>query len=179
MTLGAEPARGLGLQGHYANVASRFAAFVVDVVTVTTVFAIGSAVSERILSLLLGRTVTLSDARVVYDLVLLAWVFIYCAYPLAVTGRTFGMAVFGLRAVRADGADLGGRRAVVRVIAFPLSFLLLGLGFVLILLRRDHRALHDLLAGAAVVYGWDARAAHLRFLIREGAGGDEPRAVAG
>lgn len=172
MTLAAEREVAAGLQGHYANIASRFAAFVLDVVTITTLFAIGSAVTERILALLLGRTIDLSDSRILDGVAMLTWVFLYCAYPLAVTGRTFGMAVFGLRAVRADGSDLGARRAVVRVIVFPLSFLLLGFGFVLIVLRRDHRALHDLLSGAAVVYGWNARVAHLKFLIREGTLGD-------
>jgi uncharacterized RDD family membrane protein YckC len=76
------------------------------------------------------------------------------------------MAVLGVRAVQADGRDLGPRRAVLRVLAFPLSFLLLGFGFVLIVLRRDRRALHDLIARSAVVYAWDARAARLRFLSR-------------
>jgi hypothetical protein len=33
--------------------------------------------------------------------------------------------------------------------------------------QREHRALHDLIAGTAVVYSWDARAARLRFLARE------------
>jgi type VI protein secretion system component VasF len=50
---------------------------------------------------------------------------------------------------------------------FPLSFLLLGLGFTGILVQRERRALHDLIAGSAVVYAWDARAARLRFLARE------------
>jgi hypothetical protein len=50
---------------------------------------------------------------------------------------------------------------------FPLSFLLFGLGFLGILVQREHRALHDLIAGTAVVYSWDARAARLRFLARE------------
>ena len=94
------------------------------------------------------------------------WAFVYFAYPLAASGRTFGMAVVGVRAVRADGGDLDGRHAVVRVLAFPLSFLLFGFGFLLILLRRDRRALHDLIACSAVVYAWDARAARLRFLAR-------------
>jgi uncharacterized RDD family membrane protein YckC len=58
----------------------------------------------------------------------------------------------------------------VRTLAFPLSFLLLGLGFAGILLGRDRRALHDSIAGTAVVYAWDARAARLRFLAREGNG---------
>ena len=64
---------------------------------------------------------------------LIVWAFIYCAYPLAVSGRTFGMAVVGLRAVRKDGSELGGWHAVVRVLAFPLSFVLFGFGFLLIL----------------------------------------------
>jgi hypothetical protein len=33
--------------------------------------------------------------------------------------------------------------------------------------QREHRALHDLIAGTAVIYSWDARAARLRFLARE------------
>jgi uncharacterized RDD family membrane protein YckC len=55
---------------------------------------------------------------------------------------------------------------VLRVVTFPLSFLVLGLGFVLIVLRRDHRALHDLVAGTTVVYSWEARASQLAFLTR-------------
>jgi uncharacterized RDD family membrane protein YckC len=55
----------------------------------------------------------------------------------------------------------------VRSLVFPLSFLLLGLGFLGILVQRERRALHDLIAGTAVIYAWDARAARLRFLARE------------
>ena len=101
---------------------------------------------------------------------LVVWAFLYFAYPLAVSGRTFGMAVFGLRAVRRDGSDLDARHAVIRVIAFPLSFLLFGFGFLLILLRRDRRALQDLIAKTAIVYSWDARAARLRFLAKRSGG---------
>jgi hypothetical protein len=55
----------------------------------------------------------------------------------------------------------------VRARAFPLSFLLCGLGFTGIFLQRSCRALHDLIAGTAVVCPWDARAARLRFLDRD------------
>jgi hypothetical protein len=57
---------------------------------------------------------------------------------------------------------------------FPLSFLLFGLGFLGILVQRERRALHDLIAGTAVVYSWDARAARLRFLAREAEAGTAP-----
>jgi hypothetical protein len=55
----------------------------------------------------------------------------------------------------------------VRSLTFPLGFLTLGLGFLGILVQREHRALYDLIAGTAVVYAWDARAARLRYLARE------------
>jgi hypothetical protein len=61
--------------------------------------------------------------------------------------------------VAADGTEAGPRRGTIRALAFPLSFLLCGLGFTGIFLQRNRRALHDLIAGTAVVYTWDARAA--------------------
>ena len=59
------------------------------------------------------------------------------------------------------------RQGIVRALVFPLSFLLFGLGFLGILVQREHRALHDLIAGTVVIYAWDARAARLRFLARQ------------
>jgi uncharacterized RDD family membrane protein YckC len=69
--------------------------------------------------------------------------------------------------VRADGTVLPPKQGVLRSLVFPLSFLLFGLGFIGILVQHEHRALHDLIAGSAVVYSWDARAAQLRFLARQ------------
>jgi uncharacterized RDD family membrane protein YckC len=77
------------------------------------------------------------------------------------------MAVLGVQVVRADGYVLDPWRGALRALAFPLSFLFLGLGFLGILVQRERRALHDLIAGSAVVYAWDARAARLRFLAHQ------------
>jgi uncharacterized RDD family membrane protein YckC len=162
------PASSAGLEGHYAGVVTRFVAFVVDVTTIVVLFTVGGAVLEYVLTVLFRERVELSEAPTVSTIVLVLWALLYSAYPLATSGRTFGMAVLGVRAVQVDGRALGTRRAVLRVLVFPLSFLLFGLGFVLILLRQDRRALHDLIARSAVVYAWDARAAHLRFLSRSG-----------
>jgi uncharacterized RDD family membrane protein YckC len=74
--------------------------------------------------------------------------------------------VLGIRVVGKDGTHVGWRRAVVRILALPLSFLLFGLGFAGIVFQRQNRALHDFIAGTAVVYSWDARAARIRFLAR-------------
>ena len=77
------------------------------------------------------------------------------------------MALLGLQVVRAHGTRLDPWRGWVRSLTFPLGFLTLGLGFLGILVHREHRALYDLIAGTAVVYAWDARAAQLRFLARQ------------
>jgi len=160
-----EPERDLGLQGSYAGFVTRFGGFLIDILTIAVLFALGGHVVDYLVSALRGPSFSFTtDAPKLAGLALLIWAFVYCAYPLAVSGRTFGMAVVGLRAVRKDGTALGGWHAVVRVIAFPLSFVLFCFGFLLILLRRDRRALHDLIAGSAVVYSWNARAARLRFL---------------
>jgi hypothetical protein len=95
------------------------------------------------------------------------WEFFYFGYSWAVASRSFGMYVLGLRVVRADGTEIAPRQGVLRALVFPLSFLLLGLGFLGILVQHERRALHDLIAGTTVVYAWDARAARLRFLARE------------
>ena len=159
--------RSPGLQGTYAGGVTRLASFVIDVLVIGLLFSLGGVVAEYVLSVVLREPVHFSQSSFGARVVLVVWAFFYCAYPLAAAGRTFGMAVVGVRAVRADGRDLDTRHAIVRVLAFPLSFLLFCLGFVLILLRRDRRALHDLIASTAVVYAWDARAARLRFLLKQ------------
>ena len=79
--------------------------------------------------MLLREPVRLSESSVGSRVALVVWAFVYFAYPLAASGRTLGMAIVGVRAVRADGSDIDGTHAVVRVLALPLSFLLFGLGF--------------------------------------------------
>jgi uncharacterized RDD family membrane protein YckC len=167
MSMSIAPAHDVSLEGKYANVASRAAAFGIDIAVIAVTFAVASAVVEKVLGVFLAREVSVSDSRDLSTVVMVVWAFVYFAYPLATAGRTLGMGILGLQAVEADGTDLTSRGAVVRTLALPLSFLFLGLGFAFIVVRRDHRALHDLISGAAVVYSWNARAAHLAFLRRD------------
>ena len=151
-------------QGRYAGIASRFAAFVADVVVLTGIFLLGLAAFNFAASILTGRSVHFdrSDIRVV--IAYFAWVFIYFALFWGLNGRTAGGALFGVQVLTGDGGDVSGLRAIGRTLAFPLSFLILGLGFLGILLGDQRRALHDVIAGTVVVYSWDARAARLRYL---------------
>jgi len=143
--------------GHYAGIVTRFIGFMIDVVAIMVTFAIGGRLLEYLLGLLLGHEVAFSDSAREAGVALGIWFFLAFAVPLAAGGRTFGMGIVGLRAVRADGRPIGVGQAVIRTLVLPLSFALLGLGFLLIVLRGDRRALHDVIAGTAVVYATQPR----------------------
>jgi len=158
-------------QGHYAGSVSRFLAYAIDLAASSGLFALGLAGASLVAQVVTGHSVSWNRTNIIVAIIFAAWEFCYFGYSWAASGRTFGMAVLGVRVVRADGESLDPWRGAVRAAVFPLSFLLFGLGFLGILVQREHRALHDLIAGSAVIYAWDARAARLRFLAREAEAG--------
>ena len=165
-------------QGRYAGFASRFAALVADVVVLTGLFMLVLAAINFAASILTGKSIDFNRSDTWVVIAYLAWGFIYFAYFWGLNGRTAGGALFGLQVVTGDGGDVSGRRAVGRTLAFPVSFLILGLGFLGILLGDQRRALHDVIAGTVVVYSWDAQAARLRYLSRGSSPGTRPAPAA-
>ena len=151
-------------QGRYAGLASRFAAFVADMVVLTGIFMLVLAAINFAASILTGESIDFNRGDTWVVIAYLVWGFIYFAHFWGLNGRTAGGALFGVQVLTEDGGDVSGRRAIGRTLAFPLSFLIMGLGFLGILLGDRRRALHDVIAGTVVVYSWDARAARLRFL---------------
>jgi len=167
VTSRAAPAAWTSALGRYAGAASRFTAYAVDVLISWAAFTLGLAGVSFAILIVTGRSVSWRPAGgIAVGVVLAAWEIAYFGYCWATAGRTPGMALLGLRVVRADGAELDPWRGVLRALVFPLSIILCGLGFVGILVQREHRALHDLLAGTAVIYSWDARAVRLRHLTQ-------------
>ena len=167
MTARSRPPGWVSAQGHYAGAVSRFVAYALDLAASTALFTLGLAATAFAVQTITGHPVSWSKSDVVIAVIFACWQFFYFGYSWAASGKTFGMAVLGVRVVRADGSDLDPWRGFLRALVFPLSFLFFGLGFLGILVQREHRALHDLIAGTAVIYAWDARAARLRFLARE------------
>ena len=165
MTTTAEPIE--GRQGHYAGAVSRLVAFGADVGISWGLFTLGAAALAFTIQLTSGTDFSLSNHQVLSLVAAVVWEFLYFSYQWALSGKTVGMAILGVRVVATDGSPIGARQAVVRTIAFPLSIILLGLGFVGILTNPDRHALHDRIARTAVVYSWDARAARLRWLARQ------------
>lgn len=70
----------------------------------------------------------------------------------AFTGLTLGKWATGLRIERTDGGNLGIGRALLRhFVGYPLSFALLGIGFLIAAVSVHGRGLHDIIAGTVVV----------------------------
>jgi uncharacterized RDD family membrane protein YckC len=68
------------------------------------------------------------------------------------TGLTVGKWATGLRILRGDGREIGIGRAFLRhFVGYPLSFVTLGLGFLVAALTLRGRGLHDLIANTIVV----------------------------
>jgi uncharacterized RDD family membrane protein YckC len=148
--------------GQYAGPVSRLAAAAVDGVAVTTLYSAIVAGSTFALGLVTTREIDVREANGLLGVAgFVVWAFLYLWVGLAVAGRTVGKLLVGLRVVQRDGTPLAGKSAFVRVVTYPLSFLLMGLGMIGIVLGRERRALHDLLAGSAVVYDWGDRPAEM------------------
>jgi uncharacterized RDD family membrane protein YckC len=68
------------------------------------------------------------------------------------TGLTLGKWATGLRIERNNGDDITIPRALLRhFVGYPLSFLLLGIGFLMAAVTVRGRGLHDIIADTVVV----------------------------
>jgi uncharacterized RDD family membrane protein YckC len=159
-----DPDRDVGLQGHYAGIVTRITAFVIDVLISTVTYLLLLVLIRLGVEYVSSHTITWADHRIVTLVGFAVWEILYFAYPWSASGRSLGMAIVGLRVVRADGSPVGFGRAVVRAVTLPLSIAFAAIGILIILVQPERRALHDLIAGTAVVYSWNARAARFRIL---------------
>ena len=166
-TVAAPPAElTVGRQGHYAGAVSRLVAFGADVGASWGLYLLGQALVNIAIKLVTGKNYTLTNHRIAAFIVLAVWEFVYYAYQWAVSGKTLGMAIFGIQVVTVEGGPISPRQAVLRTIGLGLTLLTLGIGFLGIVYQRERRALDDFVARTAVVYDWDAKAARLRWLAR-------------
>ena len=167
MSVRTHPSQWVSAQGQYAGPASRFAAYLIDLIASTVLYLLALAIISFVVQIVTGSPVSWHRNNIIVVIIYVAWQFLYFGFQWAADGSTWGMALLGVQVVRAYGTRLEPWQGWVRSLTFPLGFLTLGLGFLGILVQREHRALYDLIAGTAVVYAWDARAARLRFLARQ------------
>jgi uncharacterized RDD family membrane protein YckC len=162
------PEMTVGRQGHYAGIVSRLVAFGADVGASWGLYLLGTALVNFAVRLITGHSYVVTNHRLAAVIVLSVWEFLYFSYQWAVSGKTLGMAIFGLQVVTREGAAIGVRQAIVRTLSLAISLVIFFIAFWGIIFQRERRAFNDLLAGTAVVYSWDARAARLRWIARTG-----------
>ena len=167
MSVRTHPSQWVSAQGQYAGSASRSAAYLTDLIASTVLYLLALAIISFVVQIVTGSPVSWHRDNIVVVIIYVAWQFLYFGFQWAADGSTWGMALLGVQVVRTDGTRLHPWQGWVRSLMFPLGFLTLGLGFLGILVQREHRALYDLIAGTTVVYAWDARAARLRYLAHQ------------
>jgi len=159
--------------GHYAGPVARLLAFAFDSLVVTLVYTGTVATVDWLVRILFDQTVVGQLPGWLSAVMLALWAFVYFFGTLAIAGRTFGMALVGLRVVATEGTTLSPLSALKRTLCEPLSFLFFGLGLIGIVIGKQHRALHDVVGGSVVVVDFGDRPAELpgplsRFLDRRG-----------
>ena len=80
---------------------------------------------------------------------------LYQLYFAGISGQTMGMRLMGIRLISQRGTVPGATRGMVRLLAMGPSVLLAGLGWIWALFDREHRALHDHIAGTYLIVDRD------------------------
>ena len=154
------------VSGHYAGPVTRLLALVADVVAGFGTYGFAGATTIYLLSTITGVDLTIASGGWLTAVLLTAWMVLWFWLPVSYFGRTPAMALLGIAVVRRGGDVVSGRRALLRALVLPVSILPLGLGLLGMVIGRERRTLHDVVAGTVEVYDWGAREAEQPVTIR-------------
>jgi uncharacterized RDD family membrane protein YckC len=152
----ARPVEGTGAA--FAGFATRLLAFAADAVVIDVVAAFVALVVAAALSIIdtpqaLDKLVAIAGAGLA-----VIWMISYFVFFWSADGQTPGSRMMRIRVQdAATGGPLRARRALLRVLLLPISALPLFAGFLMILVDRRRRALHDWFVHSVVVYAPDLR----------------------
>ncbi len=139
--------------GQYAGFVSRLIAWIIDqLVVVGFTFITGWIASFVLDTLAFDNQVYELTVALILVIVNFAFFLFYFIGLWMISGQTLGKSIMGLRIVRADGERLKLRNAILRFIGYPISGMLLFLGYLMVLIDRRRQALHDKIGGTIVVY---------------------------
>lgn len=161
--------------GRYAGPLTRLLAVIVDSVVATLSFTLLTAGVVFVIRLFAPEYEIPEGSGLLYGILLGVWLFLYLWISYTVFGKTIGKLMFGVRVVSSDGdIVLRGGQTLIRVLTYPLSFLIFGIGLLGVVFNRRRQAWHDRFAKTAVVYDWGSRTATMPspladFLERRGA----------
>jgi uncharacterized RDD family membrane protein YckC len=137
----------------YAGLATRTLAFAIDAAIINAVAWFVGIVVALGLSLLKIPDAVQTALAVIGAAIALVWCVVYFAFFWSATGQTPGNRVMQIRVEDGlTGEIISTRRAFLRALCLVLSAIPLCAGFLLILVDRRRRALHDMLVRTEVVY---------------------------
>ena len=136
-------------QREQAPFSLRCGALLIDYIVVMSIIVFGTLIARMLGG---GARSAGNSAEAIGVIVAVLTAVLNLGVLAGLTGATLGKWAAGLRIERNDGGPLGIPRALLRhFIGYPLSFLVLGLGFVLAVVSVRGRGLHDIIAGTIVV----------------------------
>ncbi|MFZ1866576.1 MAG: RDD family protein [Polyangiales bacterium] len=149
------------ISGFYAGPVSRLLAYAIDASVSFGSFGLIAGAIVGAINTVFGIDLEWDwQAGVLGLLVFSLWSFLYFWLGVAIAGKTLGMGIVGIKVVTNVGRPISPGRAAIRVLVQPISIATV-VGLLGIVLDRDQRALHDLVAKTAVVHDWGDRPAEL------------------
>lgn len=164
-----------GMSGYYAGPLSRLLAYLIDSFVAFAGAGLISAIIVGSINVVLGAELEWDWRAGVLGFVAFSiWFFLYFWVGVAISGRTLGMNVAGIKVVEREGPPVTPSHAATRAVLLPVSIATV-LGMLGVVFDTRHRALHDLAARTAVVYDWGDRPAELsgplsQWLTEQGVG---------
>jgi uncharacterized RDD family membrane protein YckC len=149
------------LLSYPAGFFSRTVAFIIDLVILSVVQLVGSALIQLLLrffrltglvtyikSLLESTAFQIGSGALLFALIVIG----YYTFFWTLVGFTPGKAILGLKVVRGNGKKLSFWRSIVRFFAYWISAIPLGLGFFWVLWDPKRQGWHDKIAGTQVLF---------------------------
>ncbi len=134
-----------------AGLLRRIAALCYDALLIVAVLMI---VTWLLLPFTRGMAITRESVgafEYLYRALLLGLIVAYYGLSWTRSGETVGMLAWKIRVVRKDGSPLKWRDVLVRLVAAALSWLPAGLGYLWMLVDREHLTWHDRLSHTRVI----------------------------
>ena len=127
----------------------RCGALLIDYIALVSLVVFGTLISRMLGG---GARAAGNSAETAGILLAIAMAVLNLVIIPGLTGFTLGKWATGLRIERNDGGNVGLGRALLRhFVGYPLSFALLGLGFLIAAVSVHGRGLHDMIADTIVV----------------------------
>ena len=154
-----DPGDRLALDGRVAGFVTRLMAYVLDIVILVALIALGGWIFllvDDFIQNFFDEGVEVVSLNVIFVALVPILMILYFVGFWSLTGRTPGKWVLGLRVVGPDGEPPRLSRSLIRLLGYAISALALWLGYLWVLVDDDRQGWHDHMARTWVVYAFEA-----------------------